>query len=807
MVTVPRVCPTASGPRPQSGLHPDGVGVLAFLAFTALATRHLLRDGTMVGIDSALQFYPRFFLLGERLRAGDVPGWNPHQFAGTPFAADPESGWMYLPAMLLFTVLPLATAARAFVVAHFLLAGLATYALARVLGMTMPGALVAATAYAFSGFFYHRSACCTVHVQVAAWLPLTLLGVELALRSRTWLSRAGWWGATGLAVSQILAAWLGQGSYYALVTLGGYLTYRTLLDPPGAAPRFRHRVAALALHGAAVLLFGFGLAAASVLPQLEFNALSNLAGGYRGPDAVVGGWELKRELAGRLLGETGWYAGGAAAALAVVAPLLARRRFATPYFAALVVGALVAAGKETTPLQATLYRLLQRFEDLHRHWPDRVLLVFYLGTALLAGATVSSLACWRRRPTLAVFAALLPAVATLLLLNHGVVVPPPTVNAVVLAGLLAAAYSVLPGRRTGWAVLAALAVAVFADLLATGHRVVARDHGHFFKLDLEAYYAPGGAAAFLRSAQATQPVRFFGYDPGVLHEGPWPPAPYRYRFAEPRTTELLVNNRATVLGLQDIQGYNPLRLASYVEYLTALNGTTQEYHEANVLASGLDSPLLDLLNARYVVVPADDPSERSDLQPLLRRHPVVYRDDRVVVLENRGALPRVWMVHAAERVDQSSTLTRLATRGVDPRTTALLAEEPPPLAQPRNPAADSAVVMDYSGGRIEVRIRTEAAGLLLLSEVYYPAWKAYVDGMEARVYRADHLLRGVPVPPGEHTVELRFESHALGVGLAISLATYATVVFLVVAAGARRHRVRVSSGAALLGGGQAHELD
>ncbi len=67
---------------------------------------------------------------------------------------------------------------------------------------------------------------------------------------------------------------------------------------------------------------------------------------------------------------------------------------------------------------------------------------------------------------------------------------------------------------------------------------------------------------------------------------------------------------------------------------------------------------------------------------------------------------------------------------------------------------------------------TGAAGLLVLSEVYYPAWKAYVDGEPARLYVADHALRAVPVPAGEHTVELRYESVSLRIGIATSILSY-----------------------------------
>ncbi len=80
-----------------------------------------------------------------------------------------------------------------------------------------------------------------------------------------------------------------------------------------------------------------------------------------------------------------------------------------------------------------------------------------------------------------------------------------------------------------------------------------------------------------------------------------------------------------------------------------------------------------------------------------------------------------------------------------------------------------------------MKTTTGAPGLLMLSEVYYPAWKAYVDGEPAPLYRADHLFRAVPVPAGEHTVELRYESRSLRVGTAISLLTVLALLALAAA--------------------------
>jgi uncharacterized membrane protein YfhO len=87
---------------------------------------------------------------------------------------------------------------------------------------------------------------------------------------------------------------------------------------------------------------------------------------------------------------------------------------------------------------------------------------------------------------------------------------------------------------------------------------------------------------------------------------------------------------------------------------------------------------------------------------------------------------------------------------------------------PADPSLDQAVVTSYEADRLAIRTSTTAPGLLVLSEVYYPSWKAYVDGHPTHLYVADGALRAMAVPPGEHTMELRFESDALAVGIVIS---------------------------------------
>ena len=707
----------------------DTMAVAVLLVLTAASQWERIFGPSLIGMDTATAFYPWYGFLGEQLRAGHLPVWNPHQFSGTPFAADPESGWMYLPAMLAFTALPLEAAAKAHVVFHVALAGLGMYAFTRLLGASIFGGLLAATIYAHSGFLEGHAVCCFAYSDVAAWLPLMLLGAERAIRGAGWRVQATWWGVAGLSLSQILSAWVGQGAYYAALVLGSYLGYRTLfaaMCTPAA------RVRSFARHLTGMLLFGLALAAAGLLPRLEYNLVSNLPGGYPSASVslftswsdwgIIDGWQ-------RLLLQPGFaYVGWPALALAVAAPLVARRRRGVSYFALLGVAVLVLARAEPTPLHA-LMGWLPGFERIHARSPERALIVFYLAPAVLAAATLTALKVPGR----------------------------PLLNALV-GTLVLVVVSV--DLHTAW-------TAQEAESLASGG-----DYP-FLATDLGAYYAPSGAALFLQSKAATDRFRYFGYAQHVYGG----PMPYTLRWADPNITALQVNNRALVTGLDDIQGYNPIHVARYDDFIAALNGHSQNYHHADVFDTGLRSRLLDVLNVRYVLVPAVTASDEiaPALDPSMR---TVYQDARVSVLENPSALPRAWLVHAAQQVAPGAAAGVLAAGSVDLREVAVLEEAPPFLAAPDDASRDAVQIVSDAPDRIQLRVTSQATAMIVLSEVYYPAWRASVDGQATRLYIADHALRAVAVPSGEHDVELRYESVALTAGLIVSAAAFVALIAL-----------------------------
>lgn len=741
--------------------HADAWALILLITLALHSQRNLLSGEVLLGMDPLTFFFPMYSYLGDRLRSLDVPQWNPYQLSGVPFAADPQSGWMYWPSMLLFVLLPLEAAAKAYIVFHLLLAILTIYALSRVLGLSVPGSVVASIGYGFNGYMLDRLAHCFVCAGITAWLPLSLLGFELATRSRNWALRVSWMGLAAFALSQMLVIWPGQGAYYALLALGGFVAYRTLLSPHDLRLGLRARFAALMLYGGSLLLFATSLAAGQLLPMLEYNSLSTLAGGYRS-DQARGGWAAGQQAV--VLFRNNWhYMGTSVFVLTLVAPIYAGLRHAIPYWTALAFGTLVLTVTSLTPLHSVLY-LLPRFEHLHPHHPARIMMLFYLSAALLAGATVTHATNRGKRSA---WGLLIPTLLLGVMQSTGELNISTTVLFLLITVIaLTVAYSAV--RSYQWIPLTCLIVLILVDLSTARSNVVAqqlsiRNAESLRRVNLEDYYSRPTVVDYLETRNEQEPFRYASFEPRLR--------PYQWRYMYPdRVGPLMVNNRGTLHNLEDVQGYNPVQIARYSQYFEALNSGTQGYRALYLYSAGLRSPLLDLLNARYIIVPAGLPGRR-DMQYVERNHRVAYEGDGVLVYERPNAFPRAWIVHSTRQVQPSEALSLLSSGEVDPRHTVLL-EEVPPHTENALRGINSSEITKYAPERIDVETQTAMPGMLVLSEPYYPAWRAYVDNKPARLYVANHAFRAISIPAGRHSVTLRYESTSLRLGLAISAASY-----------------------------------
>ena len=69
-------------------------------------------------------------------------------------------------------------------------------------------------------------------------------------------------------------------------------------------------------------------------------------------------------------------------------------------------------------------------------------------------------------------------------------------------------------------------------------------------------------------------------------------------------------------------------------------------------------------------------------------------------------------------------------------------------------------------------------GILVLADSFYPGWDAYVDGKKAKIFKANHFFRAVPIPKGEHRIEFRYQPQSFKLGLIISLISLTCLVLV-----------------------------
>ena len=73
--------------------------------------------------------------------------------------------------------------------------------------------------------------------------------------------------------------------------------------------------------------------------------------------------------------------------------------------------------------------------------------------------------------------------------------------------------------------------------------------------------------------------------------------------------------------------------------------------------------------------------------------------------------------------------------------------------------------MVYAPNRVLFFVESNERALLVLSDLLYPGWSAFVDGSYVTLYEVNGLFRGVLVPPGSHHIEMRFTPQSLRLGI------------------------------------------
>ncbi len=712
--------------------------------------------------DFAEYVYPVRAFAAKHMSAGEIPFWNPYSFCGMPFMADVQTALFYPPNLLLDMVsggspYPIKNL-QLLIILHYFIAQCSMYVLGRKLNISLGGSTIAALSYGFSAplvlHAFHP-----MQVEHLAWFPLIIACVYSALSMRSVLYAV----IGGLLLGMTMLS----GSPQMTLYIGFFIGLMTLwFSLSGILSKTSNilQASATAGLGGAVLAIGFGVFCVQYLPVREIASLSERAEiSYE--KASVGSLEYKQ-----LINTTVPKAFGSMSPdQRNKAPFFLHERDYYLYW--------------DTAFYFGVCAFILGLIAIQRYWRDK-LWMFFIGSALFA---------------------FLFAVG-----SNGFVFPVffqlPFFNALRIPArmmfLFSFCFCLLAAK--GW------------DALTENSKNSSSLRPLIIAAAIPLFFAFGAASGFMidiPSEKMESTIHGYGLV-GIL-------------FVLAATALFFLVQRKVI---KSEMGAWIVVLLVFIDLNLALGDFNQS--KRNPVKEGQEM-FSDALRSQLLPAPPDSLFRVSMRAPgvialkrnqgmtdgvmlyegynqllLARRHPEVGNIKRMLDLLNvkyeiavdslRGTagfvrrpeyFPEAWMVYQTKVADEQSIQKVLADSN-DYHSLAVI-ETPltSPLSSKKASEVNHAVrCTEYHDNHASYEVRTDESGLCCFSEIWYPAWRAYVDGRPADVYRVNYCLRGVVVPPGTHTVEWRFESETFRSGMNISLATLVLSVATLVIAQIRSMR-------------------
>jgi len=143
----------------------------------------------------------------------------------------------------------------------------------------------------------------------------------------------------------------------------------------------------------------------------------------------------------------------------------------------------------------------------------------------------------------------------------------------------------------------------------------------------------------------------------------------------------------------------------------------------------------------------------------------------IKVFQNPHAFPRAWAVHdlvTAPTLAQGQALIRDHFEDMHSKAFTVVEKAPADHVRPCT-SPDTVTVSAYQPEQVSIHAEMACDGMVVLSDTFYPGWKATVDNKPARVYEVDLAMRGVLVPTGSHAIEYRYEPGSVRIGALLSV--------------------------------------
>lgn len=175
-----------------------------------------------------------------------------------------------------------------------------------------------------------------------------------------------------------------------------------------------------------------------------------------------------------------------------------------------------------------------------------------------------------------------------------------------------------------------------------------------------------------------------------------------------------------------------------------------------------DIGILNMMNVRYIITQAKNGGAVAQRNP--------YANGPAWFVEN---------VMLAENADEEIRLLD----SLNTKETAVINKEflsKIPLEKIERDSTATIDLVEHAPNYLVYETSTQSAQLALFSEVYYPkGWNVYINNKPVDYIRANYVLRALPIPPGNHKVEFKFEPKVIQTGSTISLASSALLLLII----------------------------
>ncbi|MBI2641403.1 YfhO family protein [Candidatus Roizmanbacteria bacterium] len=237
-------------------------------------------------------------------------------------------------------------------------------------------------------------------------------------------------------------------------------------------------------------------------------------------------------------------------------------------------------------------------------------------------------------------------------------------------------------------------------------------------------------------------------------------------------------NSAISERVESLKGSDTLILKSYADFASIIDGRTIipfSSRPIDVVIDNYNSPLLDLLSTRYfMMLPYE--ADLSSVNP--RRFRTIIKTDRFNLYENVNSMPKGTMIYQVVRKATNEAVVEYMRSSDFKYDKEVVVEENvyhflENITNREKTSAANVKLLSRSPTRTLFEVTTDLPGLLLTSDLYYPGWKAKLDGKKnLPVIKADYALRGIVLPAGKYRVEMYYLPESLILGGIVTLLTF-----------------------------------